>query len=135
MTTLIHLASTIPQSRLAGRRAALRTAPIIETKRIDGKPAHRVEGSPEGAWRIAESDIDAILDRVMLELGVSITYLLAAIDVDSASISRCRHGTLPLQDKWLTRLHLLSGIPVAELIRVACYEHPVFPHAKARVAS
>jgi hypothetical protein len=108
---------------------------IIEAKLINGKPARRMEGSPEGAWLISETPIDAILDHVTHELGIRRMELYVAINVEPASISRCRAGTSPIQDQWLLRLQLFSGIPVAELLRVACIEHSTFPHRFARRAA
>jgi hypothetical protein len=108
---------------------------IIEAKRIDGKPAYRVEGTPEGAWRVAASDIDAIINHVTRELGIKSGALLLAIGIDPSSISRCRKGGMPIQETWLLRLHQFSGVPVAEMLRVACVEQSVWPHRNARIST
>jgi hypothetical protein len=108
------------------------TRAIIETKRIDGKPAHRLEGSAEGAWIVAKSEIDAILSRVQAETGAKRGEILDATNIQQACVSRCRHGKYGVPDHWLQRLAEYSGVPVAELRRVACMEPVVQPHFKAR---
>lgn len=111
------------------------TAAIVETKRIDGKPAHRLVGWPEGTWHVSASEIDAMLDRVKQELGVKRITVLEAIGADSASISRCRAGKLKVQERWVLGLSDFSGIPVAELRQVACMEPATYPHLRARRAA
>jgi hypothetical protein len=108
------------------------TRAIIETKRIDGKPAHRVEGNPPDCWTVADSEIDAMLDRVKLQTGARLGDILCAVGIDSASISRCRAGKIGLPDRWLLGLSDFSGIPVAELRQVACVEPAVYPDLRAR---
>ena len=105
---------------------------IAEARRIDGQPAHRLIGSPAGAWITAKSPIDAILDRVQGQLGVNRSTVMCAVGMHHGSLSRCRHGELPMPDEWLLRLHLLSAIPVAELLKVGCIEHEIWPHIRAR---
>ncbi len=105
---------------------------VIETKRIDGKPALRFEGSAAGAWRVAKSEIDAMLDHVKRELRVRRQMIYDAIGASDSSISRCRTGEMPVQEQWILRLSDYSGIPVDELRRVACIESPVRPHRNAR---
>lgn len=105
---------------------------IIESKLIDGKPAHRFEDSPEGAWHVADSSIDAIIDHVMSDLGVKRIEVYNAMGATYPSISRCRTGDLAIQDKWILRLHQFTNIPVAELLRVACVQRTVSPHSNAR---
>jgi hypothetical protein len=108
------------------------TRAIIETKRIDGKPAHRLEGSAEGAWNISRSEIDAMLDRVQAETGAKLYDILIAVGIDSSSITRSRAGKIGLPDRWLLGLSDFSGIPVAELRLVACVEPAVYPDLRAR---
>lgn len=108
------------------------TSVIIEAKIIDGKPAHRVEGAPPGCWTFADTAIDAMLNRVMLQLNCSRTAIYDATSITGESVSRCRHGTQPLLDRWILNLSDYSGIPVAELRQVACIEPVVYPHPKAR---
>lgn len=129
--SLIHRCAT-SKPRAAPYNPA---GPIIETKRIDGKPAHRVEGSPQGAWIVANTEIDAMLSRVQQELGVSRTTVLHAIGADPATISKCRAHETPVYERWILRLSDLSGIPVAELRQVACMEPVTQPHPKARRAA
>lgn len=107
---------------------------IIETKRINGKPAHRLAGSPEGAWLVEESEIDAMLNRVQRELNIRAMAIYEATGIPNESVSRCRRGRMPISDKWILRLSDFSGIPVAELRQVACIEPTVHPHGNARKA-
>lgn len=95
-------------------------ATIIESKRIDGKPACRLEGQPAGAWLVANSDIDAMLDHIKRALGVGVMEILRAIGLDASAVTRCRQGKQPLADQWVLRLSDYSGIPVSDLRRVAC---------------
>lgn len=111
------------------------TPRILEAKLIDGKPAHRLEGSPEGAWLIADTPIDAMLRRVAAQLKCSYTAIYEATGLRAESVSRCRSGKQPLADGWTLRLSDYSGIPVAELRQVACIEPEVYPHPKARGAA
>lgn len=108
---------------------------ITEIKRIDGKPAVRFEHTPAGAWKVARSEIDAILEHVHREIPkLQRGVLLAAVNIHNASVSRCRHGSEPIQDSWLLRLQDFSGIPVSELRYVACME-PAPAHEHARRAA
>lgn len=105
---------------------------IIDVKRIDGKPALRYDGTPVGAWIVAATDIDAMLNHVKHELQIPQMVLYAEVELDPASVSRCRAGHLPIQEHWILRLSDYSGIPPAELRRVACIEPVTRPHANAR---
>lgn len=127
-----EMTAIIARPEVAAMTTARATRAIIETKRIDGRPAHRLAGSPEGAWKIARSEIDAMLDRVQAETGAKRSEILCAADIDSARASRCRHGTQPLLDQWVLRLSDFSGIPAAELRQVACIEPAIYPHLRAR---
>lgn len=108
---------------------------ITEAKRIDGKPAHRLEGSPAGAWVVEDTEIDAILNRVRKELGVTRTAIYNATGLHAESVSRCRKGQYRIVEEWILRLSDYSGIPVSELRQVACIEPRIHPHAKARSAA
>lgn len=110
----------------------LATRAIIETKRIDGKPAHRLEGTPPGVWIVSKSEIDAMLDRVQTETGAKRSEILYDVGIDSSSASRCRAGKLQFQELWVLVLSDYSGIPVSELRQVACMEPATYPHHKAR---
>lgn len=94
---------------------------IAEARRIDGQPA-RLTGSP----------IDSILNRVQGQLRMNREELISAAGMHHASISRCRKGKQPLREAWILRLHLLSAIPVSELFEIACVEHEICPHIRAR---
>lgn len=108
---------------------------IIEAKRIDGRPAHRLEGSPEGAWIVAKTEIDAMLSRVEEQLGISRNMIYAATGMSAEAVTRCRQGQRPLADQWILRLSDLSGIPISELRQVACIEPATLPHHRARRAA
>lgn len=126
--SLIHRCAT-SKPRVAAYNPA---GPIIEAKRIDGKPAHRVEGSPLGAWIVANTEIDAMLNRVIAQLNCSRTAIYDATGMHAGSVTRCRQGAYILEDQWVLRLGDFSGIPVAELRQVACMEPVTQPHPKAR---
>lgn len=113
-----------------------RSTTITEIKLIDGKPAIRFENTPQGAWVVAESEIDAILAHIQREIpNLTRGAMLVAIGVDTASISRCRNGRMPVLESWLLRMQEFSGIPVAELRRVACIEPTIQAHEWARRAA
>lgn len=128
MTSLVHLCSSTKKAVDRFPRAL----PVIEAKRIDGKPAHRVQGMPQGAWLIAKSPIDAMLCRVEAQCGCTRTEICESLGIHAASITRCRQGVEPLRDEWILRMHDFSGIPVAELRQVACVAPVTRPYVKAR---
>lgn len=105
---------------------------VVEAKLIDGKPAHRVEGAPAGAWQMSNTPIDAMLRHVQAQTDCSFTAIYEATGMNCASVTRCRQGLQPLSDQWTLRLHDFSGIPVAELRQVACIRPVTDPHLKAR---
>lgn len=130
-TSFIHRAG---DRRVLPRRESTIPA-IAEVTLIDGQPAHRLEGTPEGAWRLSKSRIDAMFDRVRFELGVTKQVIHDATGIDPASVTRSRQGVYGLPDHWVIRLSEFSGIPVAELRQVACMEPSVQPHHRARRTS
>lgn len=107
---------------------------VVECTQIGGKPAFRLEGWPAGAWQISRSPFDAMIDLVARTLVANRTTIYHAIGVDPAGASRCRNGAMVMPDGWLLRMSGYSGIPVAELRRVAGISPTIQPHPNARTA-
>lgn len=105
---------------------------LIQKKLIDGKMYYRGPDMPEGTWRELPSSIDILLNHLQQKLRIQRGTLLTLLGINSASISRCRHGQLvsfPLE--WLIRMYDLSGIPIDELRKLADIKPTVGRHHRA----
>jgi hypothetical protein len=133
---------------------------VTEVERLEGcKVRYRTEGMPKGVWMEANSDIDLLLKFVAETLGIkhfrldkgklttagartNIGRVLEDCQIPDATLSRVRlrfeqgrdvvkkNRMQNIPEVWFLRLHLYSGIPVSELMRVALYTPETQPYVK-----
>lgn len=103
---------------------------------IDGKLCVKIKGMPPGEWYSYEHKVDSLLDHVRRELGPPFlhdSYICILASIRPTSLSPLRKGVMPrIPAEWFLHLNDLSGIPIAELRRVADTVPEVVAHPNAR---